>query len=156
MFTTVKMFKFEAAHYLKNHRGQCRHIHGHSYKVHVALQSEYLVTQCPSAEGMVMDFSTLKEQFQPKIDEWDHTLLVEYASDVHGIDTGQWGTYGHKIVELGFRPTAENMARHLFDVVDTILYHLRQELHPEVVRRNVSVAWVRVYETDTSYAEFSL
>jgi 6-pyruvoyltetrahydropterin/6-carboxytetrahydropterin synthase len=35
--TVRKCFTFDAAHQLPNHGGKCRHPHGHTYKVEVAL-----------------------------------------------------------------------------------------------------------------------
>ena len=66
----VRSFSFEAAHVLPWHEGQCRNLHGHSYRLEVAVEG-------PIAEnGMVLDFADLKAVVQREvIDHFDHTLL---------------------------------------------------------------------------------
>lgn len=51
----AKRFRWEAAHRLPWHEGQCRHLHGHSYRMTVELRGD------PSGDGMLMDFKHLKQ-----------------------------------------------------------------------------------------------
>ena len=52
-----KQFRFEAAHVLPHHNGKCARLHGHSYKLEVAVAGP-LRTAGPD-QGMVMDFGDL-------------------------------------------------------------------------------------------------
>ena len=71
-----KHFRFEAAHVLAHHAGKCARMHGHSYRLEVAV-SGALQTKGP-ATGMVMDFDTIKELVKTRvIDALDHTTLNE-------------------------------------------------------------------------------
>jgi len=68
--TVSKMFSFAAAHYLPHHAGKCRFLHGHEWKLRVA------VTSPINEEGMVLDFSDLKKCVNTHvIDELDHSFL---------------------------------------------------------------------------------
>lgn len=68
----VKRFTFEAAHYLPSYRGKCENLHGHSYRVLVAVEGE------PDEEGMVIDFALLKAIVKEEaLDRLDHCLLNE-------------------------------------------------------------------------------
>jgi 6-pyruvoyltetrahydropterin/6-carboxytetrahydropterin synthase len=69
-----KRFKFEAAHVLPHHPGKCRFLHGHSYRLEVALRGP-LQREGPAA-GMVLDFDELKQIVTRLIiDELDHRSL---------------------------------------------------------------------------------
>ena len=66
-----KTFRFEAAHRLPLHKGLCRHLHGHSYRVEVLVQAPV-----DDSTGMAVDFHDLKT-LQNWIDtHLDHATLV--------------------------------------------------------------------------------
>ena len=64
-----KTFQFEAAHLLphlpKSHK--CRRLHGHSFKVEVAVEGE-----CDAKLGWVMDYAEIAEAFRPIWEKLDH------------------------------------------------------------------------------------
>lgn len=73
MIVVEKDFYFSSAHYLPNHPGPCRALHGHNWKltVRVACPGEEL-----NKQGMVMDFSQLKSIVNKAIiDVVDHQYL---------------------------------------------------------------------------------
>ena len=55
----TKIFHFEAAHHLPEHRGSCARLHGHSYKLEVTLRGPIKDAVEVSDHGMVMDFADL-------------------------------------------------------------------------------------------------
>lgn len=75
----TKIFTFEAAHSLPNHRGKCRRPHGHSYKLEVTLAGP-LKTR-GSSQGMVMDFADVSRLVKREIiTQWDHHSLNDLFS----------------------------------------------------------------------------
>jgi 6-pyruvoyltetrahydropterin/6-carboxytetrahydropterin synthase len=60
-----KQFAFEAAHVLPHHAGKCSRLHGHSYRVDVAVDGP-LHAGGP-ASGMVIDFDAVGEVVQREI-----------------------------------------------------------------------------------------
>ena len=69
-----KLFKFEAAHVLPYHPGKCARLHGHSYRLEVAVRGP-LQPGGPAA-GMVRDFDEIRIIVQGEIiDVLDHTSL---------------------------------------------------------------------------------
>lgn len=71
-----KHFTFEAAHVLPYHQGKCARLHGHSYRLEVALRGP-LQTQGPE-RGMIEDFDTVKSVVSRGIiDALDHQSLNE-------------------------------------------------------------------------------
>ena len=66
-----KEYWFEAAHFIYNHPGKCRNLHGHSYKLFVLLEG-----QVNSETGMIIDFDDLsKVVVENVISKLDHRFL---------------------------------------------------------------------------------
>lgn len=61
---------FAAAHQLRNFRGDCERLHGHSWKIEVCITSDTL-----DEAGIVVDFRVLKEDVKSIIKGMDHTFL---------------------------------------------------------------------------------
>ena len=72
MFTIFKDFQFSAAHLIRGHRGECRFLHGHNYRVRVHLGARQL-----DAIGMVVDFAELKELVSAVVGPFDHRNINE-------------------------------------------------------------------------------
>jgi 6-pyruvoyltetrahydropterin/6-carboxytetrahydropterin synthase len=69
-----KSFRFEAAHVLPFHPGKCSRLHGHSYKLDVAIAGPILADG--PAQGMVLDFGDLSEIVKREVLALcDHTSL---------------------------------------------------------------------------------
>ena len=69
-----KHFTFESAHVLPHHQGKCARLHGHSYRLEVAVSGP-LQTAGP-AQGMVEDFEVIKSIVKREvIDALDHRYL---------------------------------------------------------------------------------
>ena len=117
---------FEAAHRLQDHPGKCGVLHGHSYKVKLFVESESLDDM-----GMVVDFSDLKKRLDCVIGGWDHSVILQEGDPlVHLL-----GTLNQRVVTLSYPPTAENMARHIFN---------------ELTFQGLRVVKVEVYETENN------
>lgn len=66
-----KEYTFEAAHFIYNHPGKCRNLHGHSYKLFVLIEGA--VTP---ETGMILDFDDLSRVVNTQvIDRLDHHFL---------------------------------------------------------------------------------
>lgn len=120
MLTATKEFSFCAAHYLPGHEC-CGVLHGHNYQVFVTFEA------CDDEDDMVVDFGKMKQHIKPIIDELDHRYLNDVLS----------------------YPSAENIARYLFDrIQEKVAYHT-DFLKAELVD-------VLIYESLTSYVRYSL
>lgn len=114
--TISKDGAFEAAHFIPNHPGKCRNLHGHSYRIRVEITGEV-----DPETGMILDFAYLKEAMAWVIDGWDHAFLTHW---VPGTITRLFevddyvaneiikltGLSQIKTVELGVLTTAENLS----------------------------------------------
>ena len=64
-------YGFEAAHYIPNHKGLCKQLHGHSYTGKVTIAGGQL-----DEMGMIMDYGDLKVIIQDVIEKkFDHAML---------------------------------------------------------------------------------
>ncbi|RKX65192.1 MAG: 6-carboxytetrahydropterin synthase QueD [Tenericutes bacterium] len=73
MIRICKTFVFDAAHKLPEHKGKCKNLHGHRYKLEIEVRNEVN----PNT-GMVMDFGDLKQIINDTfIKNWDHSYLNE-------------------------------------------------------------------------------
>lgn len=69
-----KHFRFEAAHVLPFHPGKCARMHGHSYRLEVAIRGP--IQSDGPARGMIEDFDTIKQIVRREVvDVLDHQTL---------------------------------------------------------------------------------
>lgn len=72
--TITKIFEFTAEHYLPYHKGACKNLHGHNYKLEITITGP--IQKEGSARGMIMDFGMLKTIVEHQIlAEFDHSNL---------------------------------------------------------------------------------
>lgn len=137
----VKEFKWGCAHLLEGHKGLCKNIHGHTYTLQVGVKGHKDYKLDSSEEGMIIDFKDLKGRVNELIvNKFDHAFVVNITTkDEFTIALRLlMKNHGKKIVELPFRTTAENMVQWMTEVLEHDGFEL---------------AFVRLYETETSYAE---
>ncbi len=87
MYTLLVKATFAAAHRIPGHQGDCRHLHGHTYRVEAEFQHGEL-----DELGMGMDFAVLKKELEAILP--DHTYLND---------------------ELDGPTTAEGLSKWIFD-----------------------------------------
>jgi 6-pyruvoyltetrahydropterin/6-carboxytetrahydropterin synthase len=106
----TRSFRFESAHFLSCHKGKCKNLHGHSYRLEVSVEGGI-----DSSTNMILDFGDLDSIVKASIIEiLDHTLLNDVFVDL----------------SMKENPTAETMAVWILDCLQTNLscsrYHLSQ------------------------------
>lgn len=141
----TKIFRFESAHALEGYDGKCKHIHGHSYILHVTIKGTQFPDESrPTDRGMIMDFTDLKKLVEKAVlDRFDHSLVLQKGSPLSGELTEEYGN----VVIVPFRPTSENLISYFADCIQT-------ELVKSDLRINGHLHSLRLYETATSYAEW--
>ena len=139
-----KLFKFENAHIVRNcsTRRCSENIHGHSYKVEVLLESNYL-----DHGQMVYDFGLTKLYIKELIDSFDHAIALWSGDDPAYIAAMK--AHSHRWVELPVSPSAEQFSRVIFLMVERILECTVMQNG----EREVQLHSVIVHETDTGYAQ---
>lgn len=137
MYILKAEHSFDSAHFLAGYEGKCANIHGHRWKVEIEVQSETLV-KGGQLDGMVIDFGDLKKHVKEIVDFYDHALIIEEG-------TMRKETLeciledGFKVLEVKFRPTAENFAAFFFNYMKEKGYKVKR---------------ATVYETPTNSAAY--
>jgi 6-pyruvoyltetrahydropterin/6-carboxytetrahydropterin synthase len=96
-----KSFTFEAAHVLPNHPGKCARLHGHSYRLDVALEGP-LQASGPAA-GMIEDFDVISRVVKSAvISALDHRSLNELLENptAENIVVWIWQRLAHELPYL--------------------------------------------------------
>ena len=140
----TRRLEFDAGHRIPKHQSQCRHLHGHRYALEVTLSGDIIDDADRSNDGMVMDFSEVKEIAKTHlVDKWDHAFLV--AADDKPVVDFLSTLPGHKTVTLNAVPTVENLARIAFAILDP--------LYRDVYGNHLHLERVRLYETPNCWAD---
>ncbi|MDO8749509.1 MAG: 6-carboxytetrahydropterin synthase QueD [Candidatus Omnitrophota bacterium] len=113
--------EFSAAHNLRNYKGKCEELHGHNWKVEAVISAKKT-----DSNGLAMDFHAIKDILKETLEELDHKHLNQI-------------TYFKKN-----NPTSENIARYLFDKLDS-----------QLKKGRVCLSEVTVWESDNCSATYS-
>ncbi len=139
----TKTIEIDMGHRVPNHKSKCRNLHGHRYKIEVGVDDKVIDTIGKTDEGMVIDFGDLKKIMMSEIDEnYDHGLVLS-NNDALKYKFLDLKESGMRIVFVDFIPTAENLAKHWFEI-------LKQRLQ----ERNIKIKYVKVFETPSSTATY--
>jgi len=140
----TRRLEFDAGHRIPDHRSQCRHLHGHRYALEVTLTGDVIQAPGSPMDGMVMDFAEVKALARAHVvDRWDHAFLVHH--DDRAVVEFLRTLPGHKSVILDAVPTAENLARIAFRILD----HVYRDTYGNHLR----LERVRIYETPNCWAD---
>jgi 6-pyruvoyltetrahydropterin/6-carboxytetrahydropterin synthase len=162
MYSITRRIEIDAGHRIPNHASKCRNLHGHRYVIEATCIADELVSEGAS-EGMVLDFSFLKEEMVKTIDAYcDHSLILSLKDPLlRVIDPGflieqfegsidycyTVSTYGQLYV-IEHSPTAEVLAEHWF-----------RRLEMPIRLRSSGLAklhCLKVYETPNCWAVYPL
>jgi len=120
MYKITVLSHFSAAHRLRHLRGKCEELHGHNWKVEVSVVSDRL-----NKEGVVIDFTVLKQKVEKVLKPLDH----HYLNDLPYFS--------------GKEPSSENIAKYIFD-----------RLKAELKGYHAVLKEVTAWESETSCATY--
>jgi 6-pyruvoyltetrahydropterin/6-carboxytetrahydropterin synthase len=137
----TREFTFEMAHVLRNYDGPCRNVHGHSYKLFVTISGTPVDDDKNSKNGMVIDFTELKNIVLRKIvNLFDHSVVISKDFDPDKMEM-LIKTFGNTVI-VDYQPTCENL-------VADFAERLKSELPA-----GLQLKCLKLYETAKSYAEW--
>ena len=128
---------FDAAHFLKDYRGKCGNIHGHRWRILCEIAGKDISKDIQN-RGMLVDFKDIKSTLKEICEVFDHNFIYEKDS-LKDATLTCLKNEGFLLVEVDFRPTAENFSRYIFE---------------ELQKKGVSVRRVEVYETPNNFAAY--
>lgn len=121
--------RFAAAHYLNDYSGPCARLHGHTWKVEVAVQGRDL-----DHSGILVDFNDIKSSIKNIIGALDHRNL----NDIEPFKA--------------VNPTAENLARYIYEQLKPKLAYRERGIEITSVRvwesPDASATYMGVGETN--------
>lgn len=143
MITLTKIFTFDTAHALEGYPGKCRHIHGHTYSLHVTVYGPIVDEKGHPFDGMIIDFGDLKQWVNEQVvNQFDHALVLRKGSAMAKLN---YPDKEHaRIILTKYQPTCENM-----------LADIQQRL-TATTPEGLLLVRLRLYETPTSYAEWEI
>lgn len=129
----AKEFNWDMGHRLLFHKGKCKNLHGHSYRLIIELDGK------EDQNGMVMDYYDVKTFVNPILETLDHSVMVyEYDTELCKALT----TLDTKLVIVPFESTAENITKYFLD-----------KIIEAGLPSNITKLKIRVSETEDTYAE---
>ena len=144
MHSTIRVtreFTFEMAHVLMNYDGPCRNVHGHSYRLFVTLAGKPVNDPENPKNGMVIDFTELKNIVLKKIvNQLDHSVVVSKDFDREKMEM-MTKTFGNTVI-VDYQPTCENL-------VADFAERLKNNMPA-----GIQLHSLRLFETAKSYAEW--
>lgn len=123
----TRLVEFDAGHRIPYHKSKCRNVHGHRYKLIATVEGPIISKPDQTDTGMVVDFGDLKRVMMRQVAEpWDHSFLV-YAEDNEMMSALRM-IPDHRTVVLNFVPTAENLAKEAYRLIDSELRSIDSQL----------------------------
>jgi len=120
MFELTVSSHFSGAHRLRSLHGKCEELHGHNWKVEASVTSSKL-----NPEGIVIDFTLLKQKLERILKTLDHT----YLNDLPYFSRRE--------------PSSENIAKYIFD-----------QLKKELRGYSATLKRVTTWESETASATY--
>lgn len=129
----AKEFKWEMGHRLPEHFGNCKNIHGHSYKMIVEFEGEL------NKDEMIIDFYDIDRIIKPLIEKFDHAFMVNENDK--------------NVIEFLDKIKSKKLIVDFNSTVENICSYVLKEIKKFELPQNISLATVRIYETNEDYAE---
>lgn len=143
------MIEVENGHLLSKHPDKCRFPHGHTRKVELVFEADSL-----DDREMIFDFKLIGRMIGDFLETYDHALCMNTADPKFDFFKE---AYGDRII--GFEnedPTTEVMARTIYNHTKASLSKFVTTPDAEYpVRECVKIHKIRVWETTSSWAEYS-
>lgn len=132
MYSVTRRIDFCYGHRLLDHDGVCRHLHGHNAIAEIEVRADTL-----DSRDMVADFGDIKRLVKAWIDrEIDHRMILRHDDPL----VAALQALGEPVYVLDSNPTAERIARLLFDVSR---------------EQGLAVDRVTLWETPSSWATYT-
>lgn len=149
MYRICKRIELENGHLLSKHPGNCQFPHGHTRSVELIFAADTL-----DENDMVMDFKVISEMLGTFLQTFDHALCMN-TDDPNFAVFRQ--VYGDRIIPFEHGdPTSEAMAACVFKKAKAALAEAVANGSANYpVRKCVKLERVRVWETSSTWAEYS-
>jgi 6-pyruvoyltetrahydropterin/6-carboxytetrahydropterin synthase len=136
--TVTKEVSWDMSHRLSKHKGLCKNLHGHTYK----LQATFGTPGGKLTDGMLADFKDIKNILeQAVVSKLDHGCLLDGRADDTKVGTAL-KELGLKLIYLDCEPTAENMVLQIANWIKEVNKN-----------KDLILVKLKLWETPTSFVE---
>ena len=125
MFQLTVEKSFAAAHQLHAHKGKCKNLHGHTFKVRVTVAGESLDAE----QGFLVDFGDIKKDLNAILEEFDHKNLNDLSC-------------------FEGRPTTS-------EAIAQVIYSLMKGKIASIQSETIYLSSVTVYESESAWVTYS-
>ena len=129
----AKEFKWEMGHRLPEHFGNCKNIHGHSYKMIIEFEGEL------NNDEMIIDFYDIDRIIKPLVEKFDHAFMVNKNDK--------------DVIEFLDKIKSKKLIVDFNSTVENICSYVLKEIKKFELPENISSVTIRIYETNEDYAE---
>jgi 6-pyruvoyltetrahydropterin/6-carboxytetrahydropterin synthase len=148
-YRICKSFTVESGHMLSKHSEMCRFPHGHTRTIEIVVSSEVL-----DGNDMVVDFKLIKHLAKEHIERYDHRMAINSNDPLRESIAA---THPDSLIVFeGVDPTTEVIAKEIFDFIEFQLNKGFAADGYSIQPGKVKLERVRVWETPSSWAEYSL
>ena len=139
---------FASCHRIMNHKGKCKNLHGHNYNYELGIGYEINQNTKFNECNYMIDFGELKTVFQKWIDTFfDHSVIVN-ENDKDVIELAKKINDPTRVLLTKGDPSVEVISQ----MILYLCYRVTNSLNV-VKTSNVTINYIRIYETDNSYCE---
>ncbi len=131
-----KEFRWEMGHRLPFHKGLCKNVHGHSYRMVVEVSGKV------EKNGMIIDFYDLGKIIDPLIKKFDHAFMC-WKNDLKMkkfLNANKM-----KVVVVSYPSTVENICADLASKIFIKLKNLKSYKFDDLI--------IKIFESPNSFAE---
>lgn len=149
MYTITKEIEWDMGHRVTNHHSKCRNLHGHRYKLQVTLTGELVDVEGESSQGMLIDFSDIKDIAMTEIhDVLDHGFMMWTQDSLFSRFEHIKDKEDQKFIFVDFVPTAENLAKYIWDIL--------VKKYEDKFSTGLKLHKITLWETPKSFVEYSV
>ncbi|MEX0677967.1 MAG: 6-carboxytetrahydropterin synthase [Pirellulales bacterium] len=131
MLRVTREIDFCYGHRLLNYEGKCKYLHGHNGRAAITIEAPEL-----DERGMVVDFTEIKRVVSNWIDEnLDHRMILRRDDPAREA----LEKLGEPVYLVDVNPTAENIARLIFDYAKS---------------QGIGIVEVKLWETPRCFATY--
>ena len=148
MYRICKTIDIESGHMLSKHPGKCKYPHGHTRKIEFVLEANEL-----DENDMVCDFGVIRGAIDQFLDTYDHGFCMNTSDPRYD---AMKDLFRSVIIDFhDTEPTTEAMAKVMFDTIQSRIKSYRTWKNSTyTVKEGVRVVSVKVWETNSSWAEY--
>ena len=136
-YTLKTEHSFDSAHFLSGYEGKCSNIHGHRWRVVMEIMDNKLEKE--GKKNFSDEIKVELDKVKDSVDFFDHSLIIE-KNTLKPKTLEALKEEDFKVIEVDFRPTAENFSKYFYD---------------EFVKKGYKVKSATVYETPNNCATYS-